>query len=61
MIFDTHCHCYYDGLSERIDEVIENMQKNSVTHAVQIGCDLKSSQQAIDLAKKYPNIFYATA
>ncbi len=36
------------------------MQQNRVTKAVQIGCDIESSQQAITLAHQFPGIFYAT-
>jgi TatD DNase family protein len=31
-----------------------------VTKAVQIGCDIKTSEQAIALARRFPGIFYAT-
>lgn len=60
MIFDTHAHCYWDTLEPRIDEVVANMQKNWVTQAVQIGCDIESSEKAIVLAQRFPWIFYAT-
>lgn len=60
MIFDTHSHCYWKTLLPRIDEILENMKKNNVTKALQIGCDINTSKQAILLAKKYENIFYAS-
>jgi TatD DNase family protein len=60
MIFDTHSHCYWDTLEPRIDEVIENMRRNNVTKAVQIGCDIESSKKAIALARLFPWVFYAT-
>lgn len=60
MIFDTHSHCYWDTLEPRIDEIVTNMQKNGVVKAVQIGCDIESSEKAIALAKRFPGVFYPT-
>jgi Tat protein secretion system quality control protein TatD with DNase activity len=36
------------------------MQKNNVTKATQIGCDIDSSKKAIELARRFPGIFYVT-
>ena len=44
----------------RIDDIVENMSQKSVTKAVQIGCDIETSEQAIALARRFPRIFYAT-
>ena len=60
MIFDTHSHCYWDTMLPRIDDIVENMSQKRVTRAVQIGCDIETSQQAIALARRFPGIFYAT-
>ncbi|GAB0174767.1 MAG: TatD family hydrolase [Candidatus Altimarinota bacterium] len=60
MIFDTHAHCYWDSLLPRIDEVLINMERVNIKKVVQIGCDLETSNQAINLAKEYPGKFYAT-
>lgn len=54
MIIDTHSHCYWETLEPRIDEVVSNMQKNGVIQAIQIGCDVESSQKAIALARRFP-------
>ena len=60
MIIDTHSHCYWDSILPRIDDVVDTMKQHGITHAVQIGCDTKSSIQAIELAKKFPEVFFAT-
>jgi Tat protein secretion system quality control protein TatD with DNase activity len=44
----------------RIDEIVANMSERSVTKAVQIGCDIETSEQAISLSRRFPGIFYAT-
>ncbi len=60
MIIDTHSHCYWDSILPRIDTVIANMAHNRVELAVQIGCTIESSKQAIELAGKFPQVFRAT-
>ncbi len=60
MIFDTHSHCYWDTMLPRIEDIVVNMDKNGVNKAVQIGCDIKTSLEAISLARRFPGIFYAT-
>jgi TatD DNase family protein len=60
MIFDTHSHCYWDSLLPNIDDIVQKMKEHNITHAVQIGCDSVSSQKAIDLARRFPGVFYAT-
>lgn len=60
MLIDTHSHCYWDTIYPRVHEVIDSMRGYAVTHAIQIGCDMDSSQQAIDLARGYPDVFRAT-
>jgi Tat protein secretion system quality control protein TatD with DNase activity len=54
MIIDTHSHCYWENLEPRIEDIVTNMQKMNVSHAVQIGCDVATSKQAIDLARRFP-------
>lgn len=60
MIIDTHSHCYWSTLLPRIEEIISAMQRNNIEKAIQIGCDIETSKQAITLAKRFPDIFYAT-
>lgn len=59
MLFDTHTHTYFPELALRQDEIIASMQSNNVRYATQIGCDVETSKQAIELAKKYEP-YYAT-
>lgn len=47
-------------LEPRIDAIVENMQQANVSHAIQIGCDIQTSESAISLARRFPGIFYAT-
>lgn len=60
MIIDTHSHCYWPTLLPRIEEVVSTMKSNNIEKAIQIGCDMETSKEAIALAKRFPSIFYAT-
>ncbi len=56
-IFDSHAH-YDDERFDDRDEFIPTLPENGVTNVITIGCDLKTSINAYNLAKKY-DFFYA--
>ena len=60
MIFDTHCHAYWNGLEHREDEVRANMSAAGVVRAVQIGADIKSSRLALDTAIRWGSNTWCT-
>jgi TatD DNase family protein len=53
MIFDTHCHGYWNGLERRQDEVRRNMLSEGVVRSVQIGTGLEKSEMALTLARAW--------
>lgn len=53
MIFDTHCHGYWDGLNRRQSRVRENMCAENVRRSVQVGVDWEMSRMALDLARDW--------
>jgi TatD DNase family protein len=53
MIFDTHCHGYWNSLAQRQDELLRNMHSQSVMRSVQIGTGLEMSRQALQLARDW--------
>ena len=53
MIFDTHCHGYWNGLVHRQDEVLQNMRSEGVMRSVHIGTGLEMSLKALDLAHSW--------
>ncbi len=59
MIIDTHAHLMFDEYEGQIPQMIERAQANDVNKIVNIGCNIKSSQQAIDLLSEWEG-FYAT-
>jgi TatD DNase family protein len=61
MIFDTHCHGYWNGLAHRKDEVLRNMRAEGVLRSVQIGTGLERSRQALALAREWGADTWCTA
>lgn len=57
-IFDSHAHYDDERFAEDRKEVIASLQQNGVVGVIDIGCDLETSQKAVDLAKSHP-FFYA--
>lgn len=50
MLVDTHAHLYWDSYQEDLDQVLQRCQEKNVGLIINIGTDLKTSQQAIDLS-----------
>lgn len=57
MFIDTHTHLQFESYDEDRELVIQRAIKNDVDAMITIGTDLTSSQQALDLAKKFAVIF----
>jgi TatD DNase family protein len=56
MITDTHSHLNFKAYDADRDEVIKRAQKEGVV-CIDVGVNYKTSKSAVDLAKKYENIF----
>ncbi len=59
MLIDTHCHIQFKPLSGEVENVIKRADKEGVKKLIVVGCDIKSSRKAIDLAENYENVFAA--
>jgi len=57
MFIDSHCHINFSELAERMDEVLDNMRQNQVTHALCVSVNLDSFYEIQELAEKYPHIY----
>ncbi len=53
MIFDTHCHGYWNGLKHRQSQVRKNMRDAGVERSVQVGVDWEMSEAALELARSW--------
>ena len=58
MIFDTHAHYDDDAFDTDREDIIKALTESDVKRIVNVGANLKTSQNSIDLANKY-GLFYA--
>lgn len=56
---DTHCHLNIEPFLEKPGDVIEAALEQGVEKMMVIGIDIKTSEIAIELAEKYPQIYAA--
>lgn len=57
--FDTHAHLDYPDFANDLKEVIARAQTAGISKIISIGTSLDSSERAIRLAEKFPNVFAA--
>lgn len=55
-LFDSHCHLTYDGLRERIDNVVDRAAAVGVARLVTIATDLADAERAFALAARFSAI-----
>ena len=59
MLFDTHIHMNDPAFDADRDELIASFPEKGVNLAMNVGCSLASSHDAIALAEKFPHIYAA--
>ncbi len=57
MFVDSHCHINFEGLVERLPQLLENMREHAVTHALCVSVDLETFPQVLALAEEHHNLF----
>jgi len=57
-MIDTHCHLTYDGLHERVDEVIAAAAEAGVDRMISVGTTPADAEKARALAHRKPNIYF---
>ncbi len=58
-LFDTHAHYYDDKFDGDRDTVLSGLPGKGVARVVCPGCDLESSRQSLDLAERFPFLYFA--
>ncbi|HEY3932629.1 MAG TPA: TatD family hydrolase [Verrucomicrobiae bacterium] len=59
IFFDTHAHLDYPDYASDLLEVVARAQAAGISKIISIGTSLDSSERAIRLAEKFPNVFAA--
>ncbi|HKT97636.1 MAG TPA: TatD family hydrolase [Paraburkholderia sp.] len=57
MFVDSHCHINFEGLADRLHEVLENMRAQAVTHALCVSVDFETLPSVLDIASRYENVY----
>lgn len=59
MIFETHAHYDDEAFDEDRDILLTSMHENGIGYIVNVGASLKSTQESVKLAQRYPFIYAA--
>jgi TatD DNase family protein len=57
LIVDSHCHLDYDGLGDRLDDVLARAQDAGVGLMLSISSRVRKFDGVLAIAEKYPNVF----
>lgn len=57
MFVDSHCHINFEGLVERLPQLLDNMRAHAVTHALCVSVDLETLPSVLALAEQHEHIF----
>ena len=57
MFVDSHCHINFEGLAERLPQVLENMRSHDVTHALCVSVDFETLPSVLEVAQAYDNVY----
>jgi TatD DNase family protein len=57
MFVDSHCHINFEGLADRMPEVLANMREREVTHALCVSVDLETLPSVLAIAEQHDNVF----
>lgn len=55
--YDTHAHLDYSDFANELPEVISRAGSAGITQIISIGTSLKSSEQVLAIAERFPNVF----
>jgi TatD DNase family protein len=56
-LIETHAHLDYPDFAPDFDDVLQRATDAGVTRIITIGTSIESSQRAVELAEKHPNVF----
>ena len=53
---DTHCHLDADAFEREVEDIVNRAHEAGVKHLMTIGITLETSQNAVALAERFPNV-----
>ena len=56
-LIDSHCHINDVQFNKDLDEVVSRAVDTGISQMICIGTDIRSSERAIEIAYKFPNVF----
>lgn len=56
-MIDVHCHLNFHSFEKDVDDVIKKAKEDGVEKIINVGTSLESSQEAVELAQKYENLY----
>ena len=56
-MIDVHCHLNFKAYNDDLEDVLERAKKIGVEKIINVGTSIESSQKAVELAKKYKNLY----
>lgn len=56
ILIDTHAHLDHERFKDDVDQVIERAKLAQVQSIITVGADLASSRQAVEFARRYPDV-----
>ena len=56
-LIDSHCHLNFEGLAERLPEVLANMEVQAVKQALAISVSRQSFDEVLAIAEQHPQIY----
>ncbi|HEY4494968.1 MAG TPA: TatD family hydrolase [Candidatus Paceibacterota bacterium] len=59
MLFDSHCHLHFSQFDNDREEIIRRLKQADIK-VINVGTDLRESEKAIELSKKYPDFIWAS-
>ena len=54
---DSHCHINDKQFNEDLEDVVKNAIDLGVTQLICVGTDIKTSEKAIEISEKFPQVF----
>ena len=57
MFVDSHCHLDFPDLANNLNDILENMQTNKVSHALCVSVNLEDFPRVLSLAETHHNLY----